>query len=84
MSDEAPRILHITQERRELIETFKARRNALRLTVEDVDALAGFAPGYTTKLENPESTWGRAFGNVTLSQSVFDRPLHGASPSAGP
>lgn len=45
----------------------KARREALGLTVLEVDALAGFPEGYTSKLENWQTErHGRGCGKVSL------------------
>ena len=56
----------VVQRYGDLVDALRDRREALGLTVMDLDARAGWSDGLTTKLENWHRKWGRGAGPVIL------------------
>jgi hypothetical protein len=50
----------------EFVSAMSARRRALRLTNEELEALSGLNDGYVTKLEHFEKNYGRGVGPETM------------------
>ena len=60
-----PRILAAGAEYRVIADGMRRRREELDLTCEEVDYLAGFTGGHTSKLENWRTSNGRGFGEIS-------------------
>jgi len=61
-----PIVSEVIQTYDDLVSAMRARREALGMSVLEADATSGLQDGYTSKLENPATKYGRGVGPDTL------------------
>lgn len=61
-----PIVSNVIQTYDDFVTAMRVRRESINMTVAEADAKSGLQEGYTSKLENPSTKWGRGVGPDTM------------------